>query len=90
MARDAALNQGRAVGERKGVFNECAIAVTIHSLQGNAAFKGGDYLTAIGHYTTALATDNTDPTYPLNRAAAYLKLGEYVYLLVYIPVSASK
>jgi Flp pilus assembly protein TadD len=89
MTRDAALNQG-PIGERKGLFNECATAVTIHSLQGNAAFKAGDYVTAIGHYTTALATDGTDPTYPLNRAAAYLKLGKYVHLVVDIPVCVSR
>lgn len=46
--------------------------------QGNAAFKVGDYPNAIGHYTTAILADDTDATYPLNRAAAYLKLGKYV------------
>ncbi|KIM35927.1 hypothetical protein M413DRAFT_449556 [Hebeloma cylindrosporum] len=45
--------------------------------KGNAAFKGGDYPTAIGHYTAAILADRNDPTYPLNRAAAYLKLGKY-------------
>lgn len=47
-------------------------------LQGNVAFKSGDYPTAIGHYTTAILADTSDVTYPLNRAAAYLKLGKYV------------
>ncbi|TFK52695.1 TPR-like protein, partial [Heliocybe sulcata] len=45
--------------------------------QGNAAFKSGDYPTAIGHYTSAILADSKDPTFPLNRAAAYLKLGKH-------------
>ncbi|KAF8879478.1 hypothetical protein BD779DRAFT_1551728 [Infundibulicybe gibba] len=44
--------------------------------KGNAAFKSGDYPAAIGHYTAAILADKSDPTYPLNRAAAYLKLGK--------------
>ncbi|KAF9523899.1 hypothetical protein CPB83DRAFT_774755, partial [Crepidotus variabilis] len=44
--------------------------------QGNVAFKAGDYPTAIGHYTSAIIADRTEPTYYLNRAAAYLKLGK--------------
>ncbi|TFY65714.1 hypothetical protein EVG20_g5375 [Dentipellis fragilis] len=44
--------------------------------RGNAAFKAGDYPSAIGHYTTAILADPSDPTFPLNRAAAYLKLGK--------------
>jgi hypothetical protein len=48
------------------------------TLQGNDAFKSGDYPTAIGHYTAAILADRTDPTFPLNRAAAYLKLFKYV------------
>ncbi|KAH9946033.1 TPR-like protein [Epithele typhae] len=45
-------------------------------VQGNAAFKAGDFPTAVGHYTAAFIADPTNPTYPLNRAAAYLKLGK--------------
>ncbi|KAJ7070602.1 TPR-like protein [Mycena amicta] len=44
--------------------------------KGNAAFKAGDFPIAIGHYTAAILADRTDPTFPLNRAAAYLKLGK--------------
>ncbi|CAA7269109.1 unnamed protein product [Cyclocybe aegerita] len=44
---------------------------------GNTAFKAGDYPTAIGHYTAAILADRKDATFPLNRAAAYLKLGKY-------------
>jgi tetratricopeptide (TPR) repeat protein len=50
--------------------------------QGNAAFKSGDYPAAIGHYTSAILADGNDPTFPLNRAAAYLKLGKYVYPII--------
>ncbi|KAI9064668.1 TPR-like protein [Trametes sanguinea] len=44
--------------------------------QGNEAFKAGDFPKAIGHYTAAYIADPSNPTYPLNRAAAYLKLGK--------------
>ncbi|KAG2060663.1 TPR-like protein, partial [Suillus hirtellus] len=44
--------------------------------QGNTAFKTGDYPAAIGHYTSAILANADDPTFPLNRAAAYLKLGK--------------
>ncbi|GJE89529.1 RNA polymerase II-associated protein [Phanerochaete sordida] len=44
--------------------------------KGNAAFKSGDFPAAIGHYTAAILADPRNPTYPLNRAAAYLKLGK--------------
>ncbi|EJD50526.1 hypothetical protein AURDEDRAFT_160427 [Auricularia subglabra TFB-10046 SS5] len=46
-------------------------------VQGNAAFKAGDFVAAIGHYTDAALADRLEPTYPLNRAAAYLKLGKH-------------
>ncbi|KZW01586.1 hypothetical protein EXIGLDRAFT_717977 [Exidia glandulosa HHB12029] len=45
--------------------------------KGNAAFKSGDFVAAVGHYTDAALADRLEPTYPLNRAAAYLKLGKY-------------
>ncbi|KAI0643060.1 hypothetical protein C8Q79DRAFT_1095705 [Trametes meyenii] len=44
--------------------------------KGNDAFKAGDYPRAIGHYTAAFIADPFNPVYPLNRAAAYLKLGK--------------
>lgn len=54
------------------------ISCSYVSFQGNAAFKAGDYATAVGHYSAAIIADRTDPTLPLNRAAAYLKLGKCV------------
>ncbi|KAK0222015.1 hypothetical protein IW262DRAFT_1377548 [Armillaria fumosa] len=45
--------------------------------KGNTAFKAGDYATAVGHYSSAIVNDRKDYTLPLNRAAAYLKLGKY-------------
>jgi hypothetical protein len=45
--------------------------------QGNDAFKTGDYATAVGHYTSAMFAEPNNATYPLNRAAAYLKLDKY-------------
>ncbi|KAJ3979949.1 hypothetical protein F5890DRAFT_1448677 [Lentinula detonsa] len=44
--------------------------------KGNDAFKNGDYPSAIGYYTQAILEDSGDWTFPLNRAAAYLKLGK--------------
>lgn len=46
--------------------------------QGNDAFKNGKYADAVGFYSAAIVADRKEPTYPLNRAAAYLKLGKYV------------
>ena len=60
------------------------LSLSITPLQGNAAFKSGDYPTAIGHYTTAILANQSDVTYPLNRAAAYLKLGKYVFDFIYM------
>ncbi|KAJ3886021.1 hypothetical protein GG344DRAFT_82116 [Lentinula edodes] len=45
-------------------------------LWGNISFKNGDFPSAIGHYTQAILEDPKDWTFPLNRAAAYLKLGK--------------
>ncbi|THV07845.1 hypothetical protein K435DRAFT_847653 [Dendrothele bispora CBS 962.96] len=44
--------------------------------KGNTSFKSGDFPSAIAHYTTAILEDQKDWTFPLNRAAAYLKLGK--------------
>ncbi|KAJ3934059.1 MAG: hypothetical protein NXY57DRAFT_995985, partial [Lentinula lateritia] len=44
--------------------------------KGNISFKNGDFPSAIGHYTQAILEDPKDWTFPLNRAAAYLKLGK--------------
>lgn len=53
--------------------------------QGNEAFKAGDFPAAIGHYTAAVLADPRNPTYALNRAAAYLRLGKYVSYYVCLP-----
>jgi len=42
--------------------------------KGNQAFKSGKFVAAIGHYTDAILVQPSEPTYFLNRAAAYLKL----------------
>lgn len=46
--------------------------------KGNASFKAEDFPASIGHYTSAILIDPNNPTFYLNRAAAYLKLGKYV------------
>ena len=46
------------------------------TVQGNAAFKAGDYALAVGHYSAAALADPSEPTFFLNRAAAYLKLSK--------------
>ncbi|KAI0029481.1 hypothetical protein K488DRAFT_80143 [Vararia minispora EC-137] len=48
-------------------------------LQGNTAFKAGDFAAAVGHYSAAILADRKDYTLPLNRAAAYLKLSKRAF-----------
>lgn len=62
------------------------VSTQAHPLfQGNAAFKAGDFAAAIGHYSAAIFADRNDATFPLNRAAAYLKLSKYVlHSLIFI------
>ena len=43
---------------------------------GDAAFRSGDYGTAIKHYSDALSLDPTHATLLSNRSAAYLRHGE--------------
>ncbi|KAI9511085.1 hypothetical protein F5148DRAFT_1281149 [Russula earlei] len=52
------------------------VPATASKEKGNAAFKAGDYAAAVGHYTAAALADPSDPTFFLNRAAAYLKLSK--------------
>ncbi|VDB85590.1 unnamed protein product [Peniophora sp. CBMAI 1063] len=52
------------------------MAAAVEKEKGNAAFKAGDYAGAVGHYSAAIVADARDPTLPLNRAAAYLKLNK--------------
>lgn len=69
----------KAQAEKDKVRTRSYLAVhteLICSGQGNEAFKAGDFPKAIGHYTAAFIADPSNPTYPLNRAAAYLKLGK--------------
>lgn len=44
--------------------------------KGNHAFASKDWATAVGHYTAAQIADPTEPTIPLNRAMAYIKLSK--------------
>ncbi|WWD22819.1 hypothetical protein CI109_107313 [Kwoniella shandongensis] len=44
---------------------------------GNAAFKKGKWVDAIGHYTTAVVYNPDDPIAYSNRAQAFLKLDKY-------------
>ncbi|KAF8889220.1 hypothetical protein CPB85DRAFT_1333935 [Mucidula mucida] len=44
--------------------------------KGDGAFKAGNFPQAIGHYSAAIVHDRKDYRLPLNRAAAYLKLGK--------------
>ncbi|KAJ9478303.1 TPR_REGION domain-containing protein [Pseudozyma hubeiensis] len=46
--------------------------------KGNEAFAKKQWADAVGHYTVAHYADPTEPTYPLNRAMAYIKLSKFV------------
>ncbi|CDR99196.1 related to SGT2-cochaperone, glutamine-rich cytoplasmic protein [Sporisorium scitamineum] len=46
--------------------------------KGNEAFAKKDWASAVGLYTAAHYADPTEPTYPLNRAMAYIKLGKFI------------
>ncbi|KAJ1029713.1 hypothetical protein NDA13_002956 [Ustilago tritici] len=46
--------------------------------KGNDAFRKQQWAEAVGLYSAAHIADPTDPTYPLNRAMAYIKLGKFV------------
>ncbi|KAJ1028687.1 hypothetical protein NDA16_001853 [Ustilago loliicola] len=46
--------------------------------KGNEAFRKQQWAEAVGLYSAAHIADPTDPTYPLNRAMAYIKLGKFV------------
>ncbi|KAJ2922436.1 hypothetical protein H1R20_g14653, partial [Candolleomyces eurysporus] len=50
---------------------------TVYADKGNEAFKQGRYADAVGFYTAAIIANREEPTYPLNRSAAYLKLGKF-------------
>lgn len=43
-------------------------------VEGNAAFRRGEFVAAVGHYQAAHAVEPEMPHYQLNIAAAYLKL----------------
>ncbi|GAA6033570.1 hypothetical protein JCM8097_001460 [Rhodosporidiobolus ruineniae] len=44
---------------------------------GNAAFRKSNFPLALAHYSTAIQLDPSVATYPLNRAAVHLKLGDF-------------
>ncbi|KXS17317.1 hypothetical protein M427DRAFT_54613 [Gonapodya prolifera JEL478] len=44
---------------------------------GNELFKKSLFAQSIPHYSTAMSLDPKDPVYPLNRAAAFLKLRQW-------------
>lgn len=46
--------------------------------KGNDAFRKQQWAEAVGLYSAAHIADPTDPTYPLNRAMAYIKLGKFI------------
>jgi Flp pilus assembly protein TadD len=69
------MSSSAAVVAKDKVKNIISYRRLSHQLfQGNAAFKAADYVAAIGHYTAATLADPSEPTFFLNRAAAYLKL----------------
>ena len=47
-------------------------------MQGNGAFRRGEFRIAVKHYKTAHEIEPELPYYQLNLAAAHLKLSKYV------------
>ncbi|ORX69904.1 TPR-like protein [Linderina pennispora] len=45
--------------------------------KGNAAFRSGNYDSAVAQYTDAIAADPSNPVYFINRAMTQLRLGKY-------------
>ncbi|KAL0654181.1 hypothetical protein Bca4012_096872 [Brassica carinata] len=69
-----AMVSGLADAKKKQEMKERA--KTANKL-GTAAFKNGDFESAIQHYTTAMEMDDEDIAYITNRAAVYLQMGKY-------------
>lgn len=67
-------NSGTAADEIK---TEAALVAEALRDAGNAAFRSGDFASAVAHYSAAAAADPTCPLALSNRAAAHLKLLEY-------------
>ena len=71
----------RGAGKRAGHYAAFAFAPPqdysrSRPLQGNLAFKRGDYPEAIARYKDAYAVEPELPHYQLNLAAAYLKVNK--------------
>ena len=67
-------------GTRKGgggVFDPLLVSLTQPHVQGNIAFRKGDYPKAVKHYETAYDIEPEVAHYQLNLAAAHLKLTKY-------------
>ena len=70
---------GSSGRNRNGANDKTAEALVAGALrdEGNAAFRSGDFASAVAHYTAAAAADPTCPLALSNRAAAHLKLLDY-------------
>lgn len=53
--------------------------MVLMDIQGNAAFRKGNYEVAVTHYESAHDIESELPHYQLNLAAAHLKLNKYAY-----------
>jgi hypothetical protein len=58
-------------------------------LQGNEAFKKGNFQEAVEHYTSAIKADPSDHVLPCNRAFARMKLKQYVFFFFFLSSSFS-
>jgi serine/threonine-protein phosphatase 5 len=63
------------------VTAEDKTAATALKQQGNKAFAGHDWPTAIEFYTKAIEKDDTQPSFFCNRAQAQIKLEAYGYAI---------
>ena len=75
-SRNSSRNRSGGEGGGTNTTAEALVAEALRD-EGNAAFRSGDFASAVAHYSAAAAADPTCPLALSNRAAAHLKLLDY-------------
>ena len=76
-ASPAAKNGNGSGSGGEGTKTAAALVAEALRDEGNAAFRAGDFASAVAHYSAAAAADPSCPLALSNRAAAHLKLLDY-------------